>query len=73
MAFFAGMGNRFIFLRERFLSRISAKKNRVFFPFLFLFLLFFGGVFVLFGVFFFVFLIWFFFRRWHEQNREFPL
>ena len=75
----AGMGNRFFFDARGFFSRVSAN---IFFLVFFLrflvFLLFFGGVFCVFWCFF-VFralarnFFWVFFRRRHEQNREFPL
>ena len=73
----AGMGIGF-FLRERFnFAREREKKVGVFFVFLCV-LCFLGGVFVLFGVLFFVFRAlarrkYDFFRRWNEKNRGFPL
>ena len=44
------MGNRFFFLRERFF--FARQRENSFFGVFLVFLLFFGGVFVLFGVFF---------------------
>ena len=78
MAFLLGWEIGFFFDARGFFSRVSAgKKIGVFLVFFLVFLVFFGGACVLFGVFF-VFRALaggklFFFRRWHEQNREFPL
>ena len=78
MAFLLGWEIGFFFdARGFFFARQRGEKIGVFLVFFGCFWCFFGGVCVLFGVFF-VFralaggkLV--FFRRWHEQNREFPL
>ena len=80
MAFLLGWEIGFFSTREVF-SRVSAKNKKIgcFFGVFWCFFLFLGGVFVLL-VFFVLFsrvsaknFFGFFFRRWHEQNREFPL
>ena len=79
MAFLLGWEIGFFFdARGFFFARQRGKKKLVFFWCFFWCFWCFLGVFVCFSVFFFVFralaggkLV--FFRRWHEQNREFPL